>query len=910
MMTHPSSDQRARFKSISSQFSLALIVILAIILLLFAVIATVLNVSRISNELKQQVANYLSLSAAALSQPLWNMDFDTGIGVVDALMLDQNVVYVRVVVNQETVVVRQGTGYEQMVFSDFNSSWEFIKGTIPVTFEGAQIGTLELVFSRAAAQREMLLNIAGIILLTVLIVIAISITSIMVSRRAVAAPLETLQRSAAAIASGDLKAPIDVDRRDEIGLLARDLNDMRQSIASLVDQLRHSNEELEDRVAERTASLDQAQQRLVDAIESASEGFAFYDRDDRLVLRNHRYQELLYLQTDSSIEPGMSFEEIIRQAAEQGMIPEAQHDVEGFIQQRLQEHRNPGVPLLQQRTDGRWLRINERKTSDGGIVAIFSDLTELKKHEAELAALVAELERARDAAMQATHAKSKFLANMSHELRTPLNAIIGYSEMLHEEAEDLGNDEFLPDLQKIREAGKHLLNLINDVLDLSKIEAGKMTVHAEEFDVEALVAQVQSVVEPVVSKNNNSFELQCAADLGSMYSDQTKLRQNLFNLLSNAAKFTSNGKITLSARRYQHDAQDWLEFVVADTGIGMTAEQLDKLFQAFSQAETSTSRDYGGTGLGLAITRQFCQLLGGDITVTSQYQQGSTFTMTLPASYSESAEPEPEKFLQVESAPPLGTVLVIDDEQATQDILYQAFCQEGFRVYQALSGREGLRMARELLPDVITLDIIMPDLDGWSVLKELKSDQELRHIPVVLMTIMGDRDMGYALGAADYITKPFDQESVVQAVKRQQQDNHSSEILVVDDDLKTRELLRRTLTRKGYTVTEAANGREAMAVLKKISPTVILLDLLMPGMDGFELLELLRQTPHWQDIPVIVVTAKDLNDAELESLNKHVHQIFQKGAYDRQNLVDIVNHMVRSHAAAETMQLRKTNAVI
>ena len=233
-----------------------------------------------------------------------------------------------------------------------------------------------------------------------------------------------------------------------------------------------------------------------------------------------------------------------------------------------------------------------------------------------------ELAAARDEAVRASQAKSQFLASMSHELRTPLNAIIGYSEMLHEEAEDLGQDAFLPDLEKINGAGKHLLGLINNILDLSKIEAGKMDVLVEDFDVAAVIGEVQSVIQPLMAKNANTLVIDCAPDLGAMRSDQTKLRQNLFNLLSNAAKFTKQGTITLAARRLRRDGRDWLEFKVRDTGIGMTEAQLGKLFQAFTQAEASTSRDYGGTGLGLAITRQFCRMLGGDVAVESAPGQG------------------------------------------------------------------------------------------------------------------------------------------------------------------------------------------------------------------------------------------------------------------------------------------------
>jgi CheY-like chemotaxis protein len=487
---------------------------------------------------------------------------------------------------------------------------------------------------------------------------------------------------------------------------------------------------------------------------------------------------------------------------------------------------------------------------------------------------------------------------MSHELRTPLNAIIGYSEMLHEEAEDLDQEAFLPDLEKIHGAGRHLLSLINNILDLSKIEAGKMDVLIEDFEVGALIAEVQSVIQPLMAKNANALRVEAAPDLGVMRSDQTKLRQNLFNLLSNAAKFTRQGTITLAARRLIGDGRDWLEFKVSDTGIGMTEAQLGRLFQAFAQAEASTSRDYGGTGLGLAITKQFCKMLGGDVAVESTPGAGSTFTIMLPATGPDAEAGVAESPARSTPAATRGTVLIIDDDKATHDLLERDFSAQGYEVLHALGGREGLKVAKATRPDLITLDIIMPDLDGWSVLKALKDAPELREIPVVLVTIMGDRDLGFALGAADFITKPFERERLVQAVNRHRRGDGAAKVLVADDDPKSRDVLRRTLTREGWTVAEAANGREALDHLERGRPALILLDLMMPEMDGFEVLERMRRSEAWRDIPVIVVTAKDLTRVEIERLNGRVVKVLQKGAYQRRDLLADVHAMIARQVAA------------
>jgi signal transduction histidine kinase/CheY-like chemotaxis protein len=508
-----------------------------------------------------------------------------------------------------------------------------------------------------------------------------------------------------------------------------------------------------------------------------------------------------------------------------------------------------------------------------------------------------ELADARDEAVRASQAKSDFLASMSHELRTPLNAIIGYSEMLLE-AEDAGPEDLKPDLEKIRGAGKHLLSLINDILDLSKIEAGKMDVFIEEFDVATMLAEVEAVARQLMAKNANTFEVRRAPDLGAMRSDQTKVRQNLFNLISNAAKFTKQGRITLDVRRAPgQGGGEWLEFRVSDTGIGITPAQMAKLFQAFGQADAATTRNYGGTGLGLAITKHFCRMLGGDVTVESEHGRGSTFTLTLPARRDERARHRvPGAGIAGPGMPAgqAGTVLVIDDEPAVHALLERELTGRGYRVAHAGGGREGLRLARALRPDAITLDVIMPEFDGWAVLRELKADPELREIPVVLVTILGDREMGYALGAADYLIKPIDTEALLRVLGRFRTADGRAEVVVVDDDPATRDVLRRTLARGGWTVVESEDGYGALALLERSTPppAVVVLDLMMPGIDGFQVLEAIRRSEAWREVPVVIVTAKDLTRDELVWLRTNAEEVFHKGSYNRRELIALVHELI------------------
>jgi CheY-like chemotaxis protein len=479
---------------------------------------------------------------------------------------------------------------------------------------------------------------------------------------------------------------------------------------------------------------------------------------------------------------------------------------------------------------------------------------------------------------------------MSHELRTPLNAIIGYSEMLREEAEDDGRDEAASDLGKIHTAGKHLLGLINDILDLSKIEAGKMDLYLESFDVEEMVRGVVDTIRPLVEKNSNTLEVACDDDLGQIRADLTKLRQALFNLLSNASKFTEGGTIRLDATREEIDGREWVAFKVADTGIGMTPEQVAKLFRPFTQADASTTRKYGGTGLGLTITRRFCQMMGGDVFVESEPGQGSTFTIRLPAAVpdqrvepAEAIGPEP-----IHDGSGGSVVLVIDDDPTVRELMARSLGREGFRVITAGSGEEGLRLARQVLPEAITLDVMMPGMDGWSVLSALKSDPTLAEIPVIMVTIVDDKNLGYALGAADYLTKPIDRDKLAAVLRKHRREPSRGSALVVEDDEATRELLRQMLEEDDWSVAEAENGLVGLDRVAQSPPDLILLDLMMPEMDGFAFAAELRRHEAWRTIPIVVVTAKELNEEERERLDGNVHRILQKGTYSKDDLMVLI----------------------
>ena len=523
-----------------------------------------------------------------------------------------------------------------------------------------------------------------------------------------------------------------------------------------------------------------------------------------------------------------------------------------------------------------------------GAVVTFTDVTDRRKAQDDLQA-------AKEAAEDANQAKSAFLANMSHELRTPLNAVIMYSELLQEEAADIDQAEkFGPDLDRIRTAGKHLLSLVNGVLDLSKIEAGKMELDLETFEVPAVLADVTGTIRPLLEKKGNTLTLDVATDVGAVHADLTKVRQILFNLLSNAGKFTEKGTITLSARR--EPAADGggtaVRFVVTDDGIGMTPEQVAKLFRPFTQADASTTRRFGGTGLGLTISKRFAELMGGDISVASTPGKGTTFAVTLPARVPEAVVASSKSAVTLSLGAP--AMLVIDDDPAVREFMTRVLTANGVRPLLAGDGEEGLRLARLHKPAVVFLDVIMPRLDGWSVLAALKGDPDLKDTPVVMMTLVSDQDMGYMLGAADYLQKPIDRDQLASALAKYKP-APGGRVLVVDDDPATREVLRRALTKDGWLVDEAENGRQALDRVAAGVPALVILDLLMPEMTGFEFVTELRKKPDWGGIPVVVLSSKDLTPEERQMLAGNVERIMQKGAYSRDALLAEVNKVVAAY---------------
>src|SRR5262249_30955084 len=550
-----------------------------------------------------------------------------------------------------------------------------------------------------------------------------------------------------------------------------------------------------------------------------------------------------------------------------------------------------------------------RRKAPGSFPAPVLDLLQTFAAQSVLAIQNARLfqeieEKGRQLEMASQH-KSHFVASMSHELRTPLNAIIGLTEMMVTNATRFGTEKAAEPLRRVHRAGTHLLGLINQVLDLSKIEAGKLELSPETVNLAPLLGDVIGTARQLAEQNKNRLILDAQENLGQLTVDPMRLRQILLNLLSNACKFTKQGEVKLRAKKVV-DGRNWIEIAVADTGIGMTPEQLARLFEEFTQADSATARRYGGTGLGLAITRKLARMMGGDVMATSELGKGSVFTVRLPAN----ADPQGRRSTGLDDrrSSTADCVLVIDDDATGRELVADHLKAEGFFVVTAAGGVDGVNLAKELRPTAITLDVIMHDLDGWSVLAALRQDPELAEIPVIMITIVDEHRCGVALGAAGYLTKPIDRERLRRLVSRFPAPVPPTRVLLVGDDAVQRERMCGWLEGPQWTVREAENGRDALNRIQESKPDVILLDLMMPEMDGFAVVAALQKEAGWQDIPVIVITARDLDAKDRARLNSGRQSVLVKERFRPADLVERIRRLVHSKPAVSSQQFSAKEA--
>ncbi|MEW6996588.1 response regulator [Colwelliaceae bacterium BS250] len=727
-------------------------------------------------------------------------------------------------------------------------------------------------------------------------------------------PLLKLGKSANNLAKGNLDDPIERCNNDEIGDLSNHFENMRLSLNKTFIELEQRKEDLEERVKERTQALNStlsvqeqqnkklevqnieleqiqrkianSEQRVSTIIQSSPDGIVTIDKVGTLQTFNFSAENIfgytakdilgknikILMPKDVALEHDYYLEKY---------IPNSESNLVGQLREVIaQKHNGELFPIE--------LAVEEVFIDNEIVfIGIIRDITARKKLEKEV-------QLAKEKAEQANQAKSGFLANMSHELRTPMNAIIGYSEMLVEDAEDDGLDAMVDDLNKIRSAGKHLLSLINDVLDISKIEAGKMDLFLEDFSLSDVIKDVSSAAQTLIEQNNNNLTIELDDKLDVLHADVTKIKQILFNLISNASKFTHDGDITINTTYLNKNGVDMASISVSDTGIGIAKDKIDKVFKEFSQADESTTRNYGGTGLGLALVKHFCQLMGGTVSLESIVGKGSIFTCELPINVIPQEESvnvileEVKANIKEVEQPGAGvkTILAIDDDPHARELLCRNLANEGYNVITAENGIDGVRKAKELKPSLITLDIMMPEMNGWEVLEELKSTPETKNIPVVMVSIIGDKAMGTSCGAVDHISKPVNRSLLKEIVSKYALRGNA---LVVEDDTHAREIAVKSLTSIGWKTGEAENGQIALDEFNRNPYDLILLDIMMPVMDGFEFLQKLRTTKAGSKVPVIVLTAKDLTVEEKEMLQGNVKHVFSKDEVSIDELVKQIN---------------------
>jgi len=524
---------------------------------------------------------------------------------------------------------------------------------------------------------------------------------------------------------------------------------------------------------------------------------------------------------------------------------------------------------------------------------------ELELSQEELLTSNEELSQANDRVIEADRLKSEFLANMSHELRTPLNSVIALSGILLARMDGDLTEEQEKQVKIIKKSGKNLLELINDILDLSKIESGKMEISLEEFYIEDVVNDDRAMVTPLASEKEINISFIKNEEIPVIRSDRNKVKQILLNLLSNAVKFTpAGGSITIDATG--RDGR--VELRVTDTGIGIAKENLDKIFEEFRQIDGSSTREYGGTGLGLAITRRFVKLLGGEIRVESEIGKGSTFIINIPVTLD---GVEPLTVVASRIDPGRKTILAVDDDPSVIYVLKKYLEGEGYQVVPAHNGAEAIRLAREVKPFAITLDIMIPGRDGWEVINELKGDPATEHIPIVVISILDNKSLGFSLGVTEYLTKPVERNTVLNALGRLMSPrcigmDCTPNVLLVDDDPIHIMAMKAVLADSGYKVTVAPGGKEAIEVLKEATPCAVILDIMMPEVDGFMVLEELKKRKETRDIPVIILTAKDITDDDKKRLNGSIQDIIGKGNFAHEEVLrDLKNIMERRKSSDE-----------
>ena len=715
---------------------------------------------------------------------------------------------------------------------------------------------------QAAQQSLILMGLSGAVGLLLTLWIIFSITR----------PLNSLIGAVHQITDGNLSAAVPEGGRDELGAMSSAVTLLRDNLAE--------REEMREKQRQSDEALRRTQTQLTNAIETIGEAFSIYDADDRLILSNSRYRAM-YKDLDLAIEPGLAFTDLLDAIVASGLVRETGTNAEEWKARRLDMHRNPRSPVEVQRADGGWLRISEHRTEAGETVGVFTDISELKRREAELQELVSEVRTARDEAMRATRAKSEFLANMSHEIRTPMNAVIGMSNLLLESELRPEQRDFC---QTINDSAENLLTIINDILDYSKVEAGKLELEKEPFDLRDCIEGALDLV--AVAAGNKGIDLAYEIKPGTpeaLVSDSTRLRQVLVNLLSNAIKFTNDGEVvlTVSGHEIETGKQGRIAFEVRDTGIGIPADRMDRLFRSFSQVDGSTTRRFGGTGLGLAISQRLISLLGSEVKVSSEVGIGTVFSFELEVELTDALQ----RPSLTDVLPRLEgkTVLLVDDNETNLRILTELTESWGMRPKGFLDPATALSESADQKLDAVVLDMNMPDMDGLDLAAAIRAHPRMAGIPIILLSSVGtssdhDRERLDAVAVNAVLPKPIKPSPLINALlsafsgRPVRVDGRSAKaaskfdatmseylplrILLADDHPTNQKLGLLVLKRLGYRADVAGNGLEVIEALNRQAYDIILMDIEMPEMDGVEATQkILRDWPADERPKIVAMTA-------------------------------------------------------
>ncbi|MCW3784742.1 response regulator [Defluviimonas salinarum] len=880
--------RRFRLRSVQSKF-LAYAIPLVLLSTLMVFGAFEFNARRSAQEQLQTKLNELAqIQSRVVAESLWNVADQQTKLILKALLTDTDVVAAAVYDERKTLVASAGD------VEGLRGSRYFAERDIIYTDEGDEIriGRLEIAFSDArlkAITRERL-TLAAV--LAAILLLGVTSAALIANRRIIGRPLSLLLESINMAHRSGQRQTVDWQSDDEIGRVVSAFNDLQEQQDAYEAELRASRDELEVRVEARTAELAQAeaealkaQKQLTDAIASISEGFALFDRDDKLVVANQRYREIMLGDGDVDLPVGILYTDIVRRAAASGRFPKANEDEETWVERQVLRHRKVTEPFIQEVLGDHWQQISNRKTDEGGTVAVHSDITDIKR-------ISDELKRAKDSAEAANEAKSVFLATMSHEIRTPLNGIIGMSTLL-------GGTKLDPEQRDISAtimtAAETLLTIINDILDFSKVEAGALEL--ERLPLE-LAETVESSVELIVSKAaEKGIELACSIDQSvpsCVYGDPVRLKQILMNLLNNAVKFTEKGEVVLTLSNklgietLKPGDTMLLSFSVRDTGIGIPPDRMDRLFKSFSQVDASTTRRYGGTGLGLVITKRLVELMGGEITVSSQLGVGTTFAFTLPFEVA----PPPDRSQRDHSLARIKghRVLVVDDNRTNRLIL-----TERLRAWQLVAKATGSpNEALDWLAagerfDLCIVDFKMPEMNGFELTEAIRRQLGAEAPPVVLFSSVSPVDSDFRVeaervGFSATLTKPAKSSHLLNAIAgaivkdaelMTPGDDRPDlglperlarlKILLVDDNLINRKVGAKILKRMGVDPDVVSSGEEAVTSCQSAHYDVVLMDIEMPEMDGLAAAGLIRANLSEAERPFIVALTANAMSTERET---------------------------------------------